>query len=92
MLQRFLIPPKREILFCTHICLKSNLIFFNKVRKGRKSSDMSSDFWSRSRGPSEYTISPLKKKQFKSLSEGRRDLKKKELGGRMRRQATLTTQ
>lgn len=41
------------------------LIFFNKVRKGRKSSDMSSDFWSRSRGPSEYTTSPLKKQRFK---------------------------
>lgn len=32
---------------------------------------MSSDFWSRSRGPSEYTTSPLEKKQqFKIPEEG----------------------
>lgn len=36
------------------------LIFFSKVRNGRKSSDMSSDFCSRLRGPSGYTTSPLK--------------------------------
>lgn len=45
---------------------KVYLIFFNKVRKGRKSSDMSSDFRSRLRGPSEYTTSPLKER-FKIL-------------------------
>lgn len=37
------------------------LIFFSNVRKGRKSSDMSSGLFSRLRGPSGYTTSPLTK-------------------------------